>query len=906
MARTYTLKSTACAGGVHAGWTSATWGDYYAANQRRAGSVDYDSYTNYYATYFMFDSSTLASLKSKPISSITLTVNVTGGTGIQGSTGTSYAIRAKANANTSGGETWRGGDTILGYCRRTSGSNTIFSIPLSTTVPDYGYVIGPYGATPGQDLFQEFGTVESGVYATLTIVTNEYTINYNKGSYGSGTNVTDIKTHGTALTLRGAIFSRTGYNQTGWSTSDGGSKTYNLSASYTANADATFYPYWQKITYQVSYNANGGSGAPAAQTKEYGVNLTLSSTVPTRTNYIFQGWATSSSGAVAYQPGGTYTANAAVTLYAIWKLSASTLSSVTSTVNIGSSGTASWNILNSGYTYKLEITCGSAPTVTVNVAANTSSASFTIPTTWYSYFSNATSGTATAKLSTYNGSTLVGTSTKTFTVAVASSVKPTISAFSVNPSSINSTVNGWGVFVQGYSKANLSVTASAGTGASIMSIAFSGVGVSKNSLETTAESPVLTISGSTSYTVTVTDSRGRTATSTATRYINPYANPAISKLEAVRCLSDGTQSDTEGTYLKARQTFTYSPVDKGTTGSSITAKNSLSIKRVDYKRHDTSSWTTGISSAVSGTSWSSVFGGGNIDIAYSYDVRLTVQDALGTLNAAVLTINVPPITGFHLGFKNDRARFGGVCEKAGLQIDWPTEINNTLDITPRRCYATLSSAGWYRVMKISGNRGAWSSAVDFCVTRAFNNTNNEVHSVKMLRTYTEAPSFVNEASKTNALNVAAIRYTVDSNGIGYVDIRYDANSANTVIVDFIVHTAPAQQGTFTAEQLQAVADSPSGETVLTEYTFAANRTDGNVFNTMYTVSAADYDTLPIGIVYNTGVGANGPTSNGYMIVQTIGLNNVPQVQIAFDLFTQSTHIYCRIKVASVWRNWREL
>ena len=75
-----------------------------------------------------------------------------------------------------------------------------------------------------------------------------------------------------------------------------------------------------KRTYTVSYNANGGSGAPASQTKTYGVNLTLSSTVPTRAGYAFKGWATSSTGAVAYQAGGTYSANSAVTLYAVWEL----------------------------------------------------------------------------------------------------------------------------------------------------------------------------------------------------------------------------------------------------------------------------------------------------------------------------------------------------------------------------------------------------------------------------------------------------------------------------------------------------------------------------------------------------------------------------------------------------------
>ena len=75
-----------------------------------------------------------------------------------------------------------------------------------------------------------------------------------------------------------------------------------------------------KRTYTVSYNANGGTGAPASQTKTYGVDLTLSSTVPTRAAYAFKGWAKTSTGVVAYPAGGTYKDNAAVTLYAVWEL----------------------------------------------------------------------------------------------------------------------------------------------------------------------------------------------------------------------------------------------------------------------------------------------------------------------------------------------------------------------------------------------------------------------------------------------------------------------------------------------------------------------------------------------------------------------------------------------------------
>lgn len=73
-------------------------------------------------------------------------------------------------------------------------------------------------------------------------------------------------------------------------------------------------------SYAVEYNANGGSGAPAAQTKWYGVALTLSSTKPTRTGYTFVGWNTSSTATTsAYAAGATYSTNAALNLYAIWK-----------------------------------------------------------------------------------------------------------------------------------------------------------------------------------------------------------------------------------------------------------------------------------------------------------------------------------------------------------------------------------------------------------------------------------------------------------------------------------------------------------------------------------------------------------------------------------------------------------
>ena len=147
-----------------------------------------------------------------------------------------------------------------------------------------------------------------------------YTVAYNANG-GSGAPSSQTKWKDQALTLSSTKPTRTGYSFQGWATSVSGSVAYAAGASYTANSAVTLYAIWKANTYTVSYNANGGSGAPGNQTKTYGQTLTLSSTKPTRTNYNFKGWATSASATtVSYAAGASYTANAAITLYAVWEL----------------------------------------------------------------------------------------------------------------------------------------------------------------------------------------------------------------------------------------------------------------------------------------------------------------------------------------------------------------------------------------------------------------------------------------------------------------------------------------------------------------------------------------------------------------------------------------------------------
>lgn len=82
----------------------------------------------------------------------------------------------------------------------------------------------------------------------VTIAPNTYIVTYLPGINGTGTQTTDTKTQGVVLTLSGAIFTRIGYTQTGWATTDGGAQAYALGASYTDDAPITLYPVWTANT----------------------------------------------------------------------------------------------------------------------------------------------------------------------------------------------------------------------------------------------------------------------------------------------------------------------------------------------------------------------------------------------------------------------------------------------------------------------------------------------------------------------------------------------------------------------------------------------------------------------------------------------------------------------------------
>lgn len=221
----------------------------------------------------------------------------------------------------------------------TNAKITVACLGQSKTVDDKGWGGGNHQMISGSTSWARTTSAQTKtVTCTLTLANGNtsvatvsvpvpalasYAVTYN----ANGTNVSNLpsnqtKYYNTSLTLSGTVPTRTGYTFLRWNTNASGTGTnYNPSQAYTGNSALTLYAIWQPYTYTVSYNANGGSGSVASQTKTYDVPLTLASGGFARSLHTLTGWNTQADGlGTPYALGGTYSAEANVTLYAVWHL----------------------------------------------------------------------------------------------------------------------------------------------------------------------------------------------------------------------------------------------------------------------------------------------------------------------------------------------------------------------------------------------------------------------------------------------------------------------------------------------------------------------------------------------------------------------------------------------------------
>lgn len=312
-----TMTATPSSGYTFKGW--------YTGNTTSTTQISTDTTYSYYAyeskdVYAHFEKSTHNVTRTAP-SNGTLYVS------------TSSTVGTGTTATVAEGATY--------YIKATPSPG--YKLTALTVTPSGGSAVSVIGsnsgATSAVTVSRVMGSADENVAATFAKQT--YTVSYKKGSYGSGTETTDTKTYGTALTLKGAIFTRTGYTQTGWNTNSSGSggTHYDLSGSYTNNSAVTLYPEWTANTYTITYKDQGGtafsgthaSGAPTSHT--YGTATTLKTA--SKDGYTFGGWYTTSActGSAVTSLGATaYTAN--ITLYAKW-----TIKTYTITYNKGANGT---------------------------------------------------------------------------------------------------------------------------------------------------------------------------------------------------------------------------------------------------------------------------------------------------------------------------------------------------------------------------------------------------------------------------------------------------------------------------------------------------------------------------------------------------------------------------------------
>ncbi len=165
------------------------------------------------------------------------------------------------------------------------------------------------------------GTADVILYAQWEA--NDYTVAFNKNdAAATGTMASQTIPSGSSVALTANAFQKAGWSFVGWATSASGTVEYTDGASYTMESgDVTLYAKWKANDYTVTFNKNdaAATGAMSDQTIASGSSASLTACTFQKSGWAFSGWATTSSGAVAYADRANYTMGTGnVTLYAAW------------------------------------------------------------------------------------------------------------------------------------------------------------------------------------------------------------------------------------------------------------------------------------------------------------------------------------------------------------------------------------------------------------------------------------------------------------------------------------------------------------------------------------------------------------------------------------------------------------
>ena len=491
-----------------------------------------------------------------------------------------------------------------------------------------------------------------------------------------------------------------------------GGMELQIDYSYTQNTTANTSTVTAKLQlvghYALYATALSGSYISVAGSKsEYSKTISYDSTSATTTtvlatktvtvNHNSDGTATCAL-AGTFVMNGTYRNNSVGTMSVSSTIALPTIPrssglTVATSVNTGSALSGTVTPSSTSFNHKVELKVGSTVKQTITLATGTNTFSATIPHSW---FPSSTSGTVAVVLSTYNGTTLIATTTQNVTANVPSTVVPAISALTAASSVTSGTFAN--LYVQGKTTAKLTATATAGNGSTIASYTYSGLGINSTVTTNTATTATLASSGSQTYTVTVKDARGRTASKTVSITVYPYAAPTIGPVSVQRCDSNGNLSD-NGTYAKYTVNSTYSTVN-GKNTRTVTAAYS-SDNGSTYSAETTLQAATDTANAKTGT-----YGGGSLATTSSYIIRFTIKDAYG----ATKTITAPlqsaarPI---NIRANGKGVSIGAMSTKDAFEVSMPADFNSTVNIDGK---LTLTGGLSSALSIANGGTGATTSA----------------------------------------------------------------------------------------------------------------------------------------------------------------------------------------------------
>lgn len=359
----------------------------------------------------------------------------------------------------------------------------------------------------------------------------------------------------------------------------------------------------------------------------------------------------------------------AVTLEVDWQEPATQPTLSAASVEMGKAVTINTPAVNSVYKHTLRYAFGGASgTIATGIASSTS---WTPPVSLANQIPSATAGSGTIYCDTYSGSTLLGTKSVSITLTVPGSVVPSAGTLSAT---LAEDTSGTGLYVKGMGKAKLTLSGASGAyGSSITSYTITGGGwTATNGALTTG---TLASAGNITFTATVTDSRGRKASTTRAINVIDYTKPGVAVCDVYRCDADGNRKKA-GTYFAVEINASYSAITGNTL--SITAR---------YKKQSESSYGTAMNVTNNGKT---VIGGGNIGASTTYDVLVTVADKYNSL-PILRTLSTKSVL---QSFKRSAgAAIGKVAELANwLDVAWDTRIRGNLQVD-----GIISSADQYRI-----------------------------------------------------------------------------------------------------------------------------------------------------------------------------------------------------------------